>query len=171
MKKNVAVIGYGGMGAGFHCKNLLTSDVATLAGIYDIDPKKRELAASRGVKVYETREELLADPTIDIVTIATPNDVHEEIAIAALEAGKNVISEKPVTLSLSLVSSLSSAKRAASTAERRSGESPCISGISGNTFTSFMELRQDIRNLKNPIKSCRNALSEPIIYRPHTLAL
>ena len=61
MKKNVAVIGYGGMGAGFHCKNLLTSDVAILAGIYDIDPKKRELAASRGVKVYESREELLAD--------------------------------------------------------------------------------------------------------------
>ena len=63
MKKNAAVIGYGGMGAGFHCKNLLTSDVCNLAGIYDIDPAKRELAASRGVKVYETREELLADPS------------------------------------------------------------------------------------------------------------
>ena len=72
MKKNAAVIGYGGMGAGFHCKNLLTSDVCNLAGIYDIDPAKRELAASRGVKVYNTREELLADPTIDMVTIATP---------------------------------------------------------------------------------------------------
>ena len=100
MKKKAAVIGYGGMGAGFHCKNLLTSDVCELAGIYDIDPAKRELAASRGVKVYNTREELLADPSIDMVTIATPNDVHEEIAIAALEAGKHVISEKPVTLSL-----------------------------------------------------------------------
>ncbi len=100
MKKRAAVIGYGGMGAGFHCKNLLTSDVCELAGIYDIDPAKCELAASRGVKVYSSREELLADPTIDMVTIATPNDVHEEIAIAALEAGKHVISEKPVTLSL-----------------------------------------------------------------------
>ncbi len=100
MKKNAAVIGYGGMGAGFHVKNLLKSDVCTLAGIYDIDPKKREKAAADGVKVYNTREELLADPTIDMVTIATPNDVHEEIAIAALEAGKHVISEKPVTLSM-----------------------------------------------------------------------
>jgi len=100
MKKKAAVIGYGGMGAGFHCKHLSESDVCTLAGIYDIDPKKRELAASRGVKVYNTREELLADPEIELVTIATPNDVHEEIAVAALEAGKNVISEKPVTLSL-----------------------------------------------------------------------
>lgn len=100
MKKNAAVIGYGGMGAGFHVKNLRTSDVCNLAGIYDIDPAKCAKAAADGVKVYASREELLADPTIDMVTIATPNDVHEEIAIAALEAGKNVISEKPVTLSL-----------------------------------------------------------------------
>ena len=40
MKKKAAVIGYGGMGAGFHCKHLSESDVCTLAGIYDIDPKK-----------------------------------------------------------------------------------------------------------------------------------
>ncbi len=100
MKKNAAVIGYGGMGAGFHCKHLSESDVCNFAGIYDIDESKRALAASRGVKVYGTREELLADPSIDMITVATPNDVHEEIVIAALEAGKNVISEKPVTLSL-----------------------------------------------------------------------
>lgn len=100
MKKNAAVIGYGGMGAGFHCKHLQESDVCCLAGIYDIDEAKRALAASRGVKVYESREALLADSSIEIVTIATPNDVHEEIAIAALEAGKNVISEKPVTMSM-----------------------------------------------------------------------
>ena len=98
MKKNAAVIGYGGMGAGFHCKNLLTSDVCNLAGIYDIDPAKRELAASRGVKVYNTREELLADPSIDLVTIATPNELHKPLAIKAMAAGKNVISEKPVTM-------------------------------------------------------------------------
>ena len=59
-KIGYAVIGYGGMGAGFNCKNLLTSDVCELAGIYDIDPVKRELSAYRGVKVYNTREELLA---------------------------------------------------------------------------------------------------------------
>ncbi len=112
MKKVVAVIGYGGMGAGFHCKHIMESDVCTLAGIYDIDEKKRALAESRGIKAYASREELLADPAIDMVTIATPNDVHEEIAIAALEAGKNVICEKPVTLSMdSLERILATAKR------------------------------------------------------------
>ena len=50
MKKNAAVIGYGGMGAGFHVKNLLTSDVCNLAGIYDIDEKKCELARKNGIK-------------------------------------------------------------------------------------------------------------------------
>ncbi|MBR5444927.1 MAG: Gfo/Idh/MocA family oxidoreductase [Clostridia bacterium] len=100
MKKNAAVIGYGGMGGGFHVKHLQSSDVCNFAGIYDIDPAKTELARSRGIKAYNSREELLADPTIDMVTIATPNDVHEEIAIAAMAAGKHVISEKPVTLSL-----------------------------------------------------------------------
>ena len=94
-KKNAAVIGYGGMGAGFHVKNILQSDVVNLAGVYDIDPAKQAKAKADGVKVYESREALLADPSIDMVTV-----VHEEIVIAALEAGKNVITEKPVTLSM-----------------------------------------------------------------------
>lgn len=113
MKKNAAVIGYGGMGAGFHCKNLLTSNVAALAGIYDIDETKRKKAAADGIKVYESRESLLADPTIDMVTVATPNDVHEEIVLAALEAGKHVITEKPVTLSMdSLERMIAASKKA-----------------------------------------------------------
>lgn len=99
MKKFAAVIGYGGMG-GWHTQHLLKSDVFELAGIYDIKEERRALAESRGIHAYATREELLADPRIELVTIATPNDTHEEIAIAALRAGKNVISEKPVTLSM-----------------------------------------------------------------------
>ncbi|MCQ2427308.1 MAG: Gfo/Idh/MocA family oxidoreductase [Clostridia bacterium] len=96
-KAGVAVIGYGGMG-GWHTRFLLESDVARLCGIYDINPAKRELAVANGIKAYSSEEELLADPEISIVTIATPNDVHAEIAIRALRAGKNVISEKPVTI-------------------------------------------------------------------------
>lgn len=99
MKKYAAVIGYGGMG-GWHTQHLLKSDVFELAGIYDIKEEKRALAESRGIHAYATREELLADPKIELVTVATPNDSHEEIVVAALKAGKNVISEKPVTMSL-----------------------------------------------------------------------
>ncbi|MBQ3901315.1 MAG: Gfo/Idh/MocA family oxidoreductase [Clostridia bacterium] len=111
-KKKAAVIGYGGMG-GWHVDHILKSDVVELAGIYDIKEEKQELARSRGIRVYSSREELLADPEIEMVTIATPNDVHEEIAVAALEAGKNVLSEKPVTLSLeSLERMIAASKKA-----------------------------------------------------------
>ncbi|MBQ7474528.1 MAG: Gfo/Idh/MocA family oxidoreductase [Clostridia bacterium] len=112
MKKKAAVIGYGGMG-GWHVDHILKSDVVTLAGIYDIKEERRQLAESRGIKAYSSREELLADPEIELVTVATPNDVHEEIAVAALEAGKNVLSEKPVTLSLeSLERMIAASKKA-----------------------------------------------------------
>ncbi len=98
-KMKAAVVGYGGMG-GWHANHLLNSDVAELAGIYDIDPKKSELARSRGIRAYETYEELLADRDVELLTVAIPNDVHEEVVIKALNAGKNVICEKPVTLSM-----------------------------------------------------------------------
>ncbi len=112
MKKKVAVIGYGGMG-GWHVDHIQNSDVVELAGIYDIKEERQELARSRGIRAYSSREELLADPEIEMVTVATPNDVHEEIAIAALEAGKNVLSEKPVTLSLeSLERMIAASKKA-----------------------------------------------------------
>ena len=99
MKKKAAVIGYGGMGS-WHVNHIQNSDMVELAGIYDILPEKRELAESRGIHAYASREELLADKSIELVTIAIPNDVHEEVGIACMEAGKNVIMEKPVTLSL-----------------------------------------------------------------------
>lgn len=99
MKKKAAVIGYGGMG-GWHVDHLLKSDVCELAGVYDIKKERQDLAVSRGIRAYSSREELLSDPEIDLVTIAIPNDVHEEVAIDAMNHGKNVISEKPVTLSL-----------------------------------------------------------------------
>ena len=98
-KMKVAVVGYGGMG-GWHVDKISQNDVAEVAGIYDIDPARCELAESRGIHVYASLDEVLADPSVELITVATPNDVHEEIAIAAMNAGKNVISEKPVTISL-----------------------------------------------------------------------
>ena len=52
-----------------------------------------------GLTAYDSLESLLADASVELVTIATPNDLHRPIAIQAMAAGKHVISEKPVTLS------------------------------------------------------------------------
>jgi len=97
-KKRVAVIGYGGMG-GWHVKYIQESDVCELAGICDIKESQIQKAQERGIHVYPTFEDVLADPTVDLLTLAVPNELHMPMAVQAMEAGKNVISEKPVTMS------------------------------------------------------------------------
>ncbi len=99
MKKNVTIIGFGGQG-GWHANHAINSDVVSLLGIYDIDEKKSELARSKGIHSYSSLEEAINDSKCDIVVVATPNDCHKEIVIKALEAGKNVICEKPVEMSV-----------------------------------------------------------------------
>ena len=89
-KMKAAVIGYGGMG-GWHAEHLLKSDVAELAGIYDIKEERSELARSRGIYAYDSLQALLDDKSVELVTVAIPNDSHEEVVVAALNAGKNVI--------------------------------------------------------------------------------
>ncbi len=98
-KKNLAIVGYGGQGA-WHANWALKSDVVSLAGIFDIAEKRMNAARENGIHTYASFEELLADPAVDIVLCATPNDVHKDIVIRALGAGKNVVCEKPVALSV-----------------------------------------------------------------------
>ncbi len=92
-----AVIGYGGMGH-FHAKRCDSIDTLEFIGFYDIDPTVQAKGEQEGVHSYAGREELLADERVELVTVATPNEVHKEIVIDALRAGKHVICEKPVTM-------------------------------------------------------------------------
>lgn len=98
MEHKIAIVGFGGM-AGWHFDEIQTIENLEIAGIWDIKEERRAYAAEKGLPVYESLEDLLADSDTDLVLIATPNDVHKPVAIAAMRAGKNVISEKPVTLS------------------------------------------------------------------------
>ena len=97
MKKKFAVVGYGGMG-GWHVNHALKSDVLELAGIFDIDEAKSELARSRGIYAYSSLDELINDKSVEIVTVAIPNDVHLETVVRLLRGGKNVVCEKPVAM-------------------------------------------------------------------------
>lgn len=102
MKENKIVyglIGFGGMGK-WHTEILENVPEIELAGIYDIKEEKRKLAEEAGFHTYETEEAMLADESIDVILVATPNDTHRPITLRAMEAGKNVIVEKPATLSL-----------------------------------------------------------------------
>ncbi len=97
MKKKFAVIGYGGQGF-WHTQEMLANDVVILKGVYDIQDSRNRLAEENGIYAYESVEALLADPEVDAVVVATPNDSHKELVIRAMEAGKHVICEKPVEM-------------------------------------------------------------------------
>jgi predicted dehydrogenase len=63
-------------------------------------PKVQAFAKQHAIPhAYETTEEMLADPMIDIVYIAVPNDIHHHYIMAALQAGKHVLCEKAITTS------------------------------------------------------------------------
>lgn len=96
----MGIIGFGGMGANHHGRagNAETGlDCITVTSAYDIREEARAEATSKGLKAYDKLDEFLSADT-DIVAVATPNNYHRELAIGALEAGKNVICEKPVTM-------------------------------------------------------------------------
>ncbi len=100
MKKlRQAIVGFGGMGRwheAFVREKL--QDILEVCGVYDVRQEAMDLVREKGLHAYESLSSLLSDETVDLVTVATPNNFHKGIAIAALKAGKNVVCEKPVTL-------------------------------------------------------------------------
>ena len=76
-------------------------DRAELVAVCDSDPAALDMA-STALKVpgYVSLEPLLADSNADIVTLCTPSGLHPEHGIVAAEAGKHVLSEKPMGISL-----------------------------------------------------------------------
>jgi predicted dehydrogenase len=94
---NIAIVGFGGMGS-YHCQLIEPVSQISVIGVYDTVEYRMELGKEAGYKTYANLDAVLTDELVDIVLIATPNDVHKEIAIQALQAGKHVICEKPVTI-------------------------------------------------------------------------
>lgn len=93
MKHRLAMVGFGGM-AGWHYDLIQRIDDLEVAGIWDIKEERRTYAEGKGIHVYKSEEDLMADPTVDIVLVATPNDVHKGVVIRAMEAGKNAVSDR-----------------------------------------------------------------------------
>jgi len=96
----MGLLGLGRMGQ-IHCR--LISDCPELdlaAGSSGSEQLRRSTAESFGIRTYEDHEVLLRDPQIDWIVIATTTDRHREWALKAIEAGKNLIIEKPIALTL-----------------------------------------------------------------------
>jgi len=93
-----ALIGCGNV-AGRHAEN--SNRVGKLTAVCDIVPAKADAFAQEyGAKAYYSIDELLMnEKDINIVSICTPNGLHAEHAIKSLQAGKNVLCEKPMCIS------------------------------------------------------------------------
>jgi scyllo-inositol 2-dehydrogenase (NADP+) len=91
---DVGVIGFGLAGASFHAPLVDAVERLRLAAIVT---SRTEEAARKfpNAKVVQGAEALIANPSIGLVVIATPNDLHAPLARAALEAGKHVVIDKP----------------------------------------------------------------------------
>ncbi len=94
----IGIIGHGFMGHE-HEKMLTKMEGIRLMGFSDIDPKQLE-DVQGGLKRYASNEELIHDPQVDVVLIAANNNQHHDLVLQAARAGKDIICEKPVAMSL-----------------------------------------------------------------------
>ncbi len=101
MSIKIGIIGCGGIANQKHLPALKNqAHRANLVAFCDLIPERAEKAAAEygvpGAKIYTDYHDLLADPAIEVVHVLTPNVSHCEISVAALEAGKHVMCEKPM---------------------------------------------------------------------------
>lgn len=95
---NIGIVGYGYWGPNL-VRNFAETSGARVAAVSDLDTGKLALVQRRfpGVKTTTDFRELLSDSGVDAIAIATPVHTHFELALAALQAGKHVWLEKPMT--------------------------------------------------------------------------
>jgi UDP-N-acetyl-2-amino-2-deoxyglucuronate dehydrogenase len=104
-KGELMTIGFGIVGCGtisrFHARAIADVRGAKLVGCTSTRPASAEmLAAEMGCTASPTLKAMLADPRIDAITVTTPSGAHLEPAVAAARAGKHVIIEKPLEITL-----------------------------------------------------------------------
>jgi predicted dehydrogenase len=108
------VIGYGYWGPNL-VRNIADTQGAEVTRVSDLRPERLALAKKRNpaIAVTPDAQELIGDPNVDVVVISTPVRAHFELALQAIQAGKHVIIEKPMT------SSTEEARRLIDAAEAR----------------------------------------------------
>ena len=101
MKKlKFGIVGCGFIANGKHLPQIVQHEDAEIVAFCDLIIEKAEKAAKEfgtpDAKVYKDYHDLIARKDIDVVHVCTPNSSHSEITVAALQAGKHVMCEKPM---------------------------------------------------------------------------
>ena len=126
---NFGIIG-AGLIADFHAKAIDDIPQAKLVGFCDIVSERAEkLADKYSCRAFGSYEDMLGSKEIDIITIATPSGLHMEPAVAAAQAGKHVICEKPLEITLERIDAMIDAHQKAGTV---------LGGIFQNRFSDAM---------------------------------
>lgn len=100
MSLGFAIVGCG-MIADFHARAIADLRGAKLVACYSRNGERAtEFAANHNCAPYADLDEMLADPAVDVVSICTPSGAHMEPGVAAARAGKHVIVEKPLEITL-----------------------------------------------------------------------
>lgn len=97
MDHKLGIIGFSGM-ATWHTEHIRSVDGLTVVAAYDISEDRVQAAEMLGIRGYRNLESFLQDDSFDMVLVATTNDFHKPMVLAALAAGKNVICEKPASM-------------------------------------------------------------------------
>ncbi len=112
---NFGVVG-SGLIADFHAKAIGDIPNARFTACCDKIPERAaKLAQKYGAKAFASYEEMVASDDVDIVTIATPSGLHMEPTVAAAAAGKHVLCEKPLEITLERIDAMIEAHKKAGT--------------------------------------------------------
>ncbi|MFW6007049.1 MAG: Gfo/Idh/MocA family protein [Bacillota bacterium] len=99
-KVKIGIIGAGNIGQNAHIPAYLNQDDVELIGVCDINKSRAEAVAEKYDMKYVTEDinELVQEDEIDAVSVCTWNNSHAEAVIAAAEAGKDILCEKPMAM-------------------------------------------------------------------------
>jgi predicted dehydrogenase len=110
----LAIVGSSGVIGQSHTREILQMESAKLIGVHDIDTEAAKAQAQEhGVRFYQTMEDILLDEDVDAITIGIPHPLHRTVALQAFQAGKHVLTEKPITSSLTEADDMVAAARKA----------------------------------------------------------
>jgi len=132
----LGILGLGRAGWGMHCKELEGKErrFQIVAGCDTLKQKRDRFAARYNRPVYRRAEDLVADPNVEMVSVATRSVDHLKHATMALAAGKHVFQEKPITVDYA------EAKRLAAAANRAKGR--LFIRHSRRNEAAFLHIRQ-----------------------------
>ena len=148
MAYKLGFIGFGGMAGGHHYYTAKRDDIPfEPVAVFDIDPARRADAEAKGMKAYDSLDAFLEAGGYDLVLVATANNYHCEMACRAMEAGYNVMVEKPAAMTADEL------QRMIDTSER------C-----GKLFTVHQNRRWDGDYLK-----IRKAIEEGYVGKPYMI--